>query len=264
MTIVESIKAVLITEKRPLTAKEIYEHIVNDNLYKFNAKNPRSIVAGQIRRHCQGIVFPTASPVKHFKLVEKNKYDILRPGEKSAAPSVRSDERDKTTDEKIQELYLQHRKNVEQELLRTIVSSEPVFFEQLVLDLLLRMGYGKNGSASRRGNGKDAGIDGEILQDKLGFDRIYVQAKRYDSTPVGRPQIQQFIGALENIEKGVFITTARFTEDAAKFAAKQQQKTLVLIDGERLTQLMIDYELGIQRVANYTTFKLDTDYFSDN
>lgn len=264
MTIVEAIKVAIQNSGTPLTVKQIYEKIVTNKLYEFAAKNPIGVVAGQIRRHCLGIDFPTANPVKHFKLVGKNLYDVKVIGDVTETVKIRTDENDRLPEEIIYTSYQQHIANLQQNLIDTILKSDPAFFEQLVVDLLLKMGYGENGLGERKGKSGDGGIDGEILQDRLGLDRIYIQAKRYSDTLIGRPVIQQFVGALENITKGVFITTSSFTKEARDYAAKQQQKSLVLIDGVKLANLMIDYGVGVQEVKAYKTYKIDQNYFSES
>lgn len=264
MTIVDCIKKVLIEEKRPLTVPQIYDLIVKRGLYKFNAKEPKTIVRQQIRRHCLALTFPSAMPNKYFKIVEKGKYALITDVIAASISKKNPVGDDRIPEELIQDFHEQHIREIRQDLLDLLLKVEPAFFEQLILDLLLKMGYGLNGSASRRGNGPDGGIDGEILQDRLGFDRIYTQAKRYAlNRSVRETEVRDFIGALKNITKGVFITTSKFTNPAMKFAAEQQQKTLVLIDGERLAQLMIEFELGIQKTYSYSTFRIDSDYFGE-
>lgn len=265
MTIVDAIKIAIKKAGRPLTVKEIYHTVVNNELYVFGAKNPIGVVAGQIRRHCIGIDFPTANPVKHFKLVGKNLYDLKSSGHvNDEITKTRTDQSDQLPEEIIYTQYQHHLANLQQSLVETIIKSDPAFFEQLVVDLLLKMGYGENGLGKRKGKSGDGGIDGEILQDRLGLDRIYIQAKRYSDNPIGRPAVQQFVGALENITKGVFITTSTFTNEAKDYAAKQQQKSLVLIDGVKLANLMIDYGVGVQEMTAYKTYKIDQNYFSEN
>jgi restriction system protein len=153
------------------------------------------------------------------------------------------------------------------ELLQTVRQCSPAFFEQLVIDLLVRMGYGGSRSEAGQAIGKsgDEGIDGIINEDRLGLDSVYVQAKRWkETTPVGRPDIQQFAGALagRRAKKGVFITTASFTRDATDYASKIDPK-IVLIDGTRLASLMIDFGVGVTAVASYEIKRIDGDYFGD-
>lgn len=264
MTIVECIKKVLIQKEQPLTILEIYEAIVKQNLYSFNAKQPITIVRQQVRRHCIGLIFPSAMPNKYFKQFGNSKYGLSEKNNSALEKAVFKNEKEQIPEENIQYFHKKHVDEIKGGLIDKMLNVQPEFFEQLILDLLLKMGYGLNGSVARRGDGPDGGIDGEILQDKLGFDRIYTQAKRYSlKRPVQEKEIRDFVGALKNISKGVFITTSRFTKSAMAYAKDQQQKTLVLIDGERLTQLMIEFELGIQKTHSYSTFRVDSDYFGE-
>jgi len=264
MTIVDCIRKILNQSKEPLSISEIFDEIIKNNLYSFNAKDPKTIVRQQLRRHCAGLSFPSAMPNKYFRQTEKGKYVLLNAEKSEKIILVPVDRKDKLAEENLQDYYVKHVADITKDLLDRVLNVDPRFFEQLVLDLLLKMGYGSNGSVARRSNGADGGIDGEILQDKLGFDRIYTQAKRYAlNRPVGEPEIRDFVGALRSISKGVFITTSRFTAKAHAYAASQQQKILVLIDGERLASLMIEFELGVQKTHIYPTFRVDSDYLGD-
>ncbi len=142
----------------------------------------------------------------------------------------------------------------------------PVFFEQLVLDLMVRMGYGgtQDSSASLTTAGSDEGIDGVINEDQLGLDIVYLQAKRWENQ-VGRPEIQKFVGALhgKRARKGVFLTTSTFSRDAHEYVATIDPK-VVLIDSRRLAQLMIDFDVGVSTSQTYAVKRIDTDYFSED
>jgi len=149
------------------------------------------------------------------------------------------------------------------DLLETIKTCSPSFFEQLVVDLLVNMGYG--GSVFEAGNSigrsGDGGIDGIIKEDHLGLDVIYLQAKRWENV-VGRPEIQKFVGALhgQRARKGVFITTSHFTKEAIDYVTFIENK-IILIDGIQLTNLMIDFNLGVSRAEIFEIKKIDRDYF---
>ena len=128
------------------------------------------------------------------------------------------------------------------------------------------MGYGRlqyESQATKKSG--DEGIDGIVTADKLGFDSIYIQAKRFRETPVGRPDIQKFVGALagQGAQKGIFITTSTYTKEAISFVEKNLNYKLVLIDGSRLAELMIEYELGVSTQYTYRIKQLDSDYFSE-
>ncbi|MGB4611435.1 MAG: restriction endonuclease, partial [Methanothermobacter thermautotrophicus] len=141
----------------------------------------------------------------------------------------------------------------------------PEFFEKLVVDLLLKMGYGGSRKDAGKAIGKigDGGIDGIIKEDKLGLDTIYIQAKRWQDT-VSRPEIQKFAGALQGqkARKGVFITTSKFSDKAREYASSIDNR-IVLIDGDELAQLMIDHDVGVSKGTSYEIKKIDTDYFSE-
>jgi len=170
----------------------------------------------------------------------------------------------KTPEEALEQAYQQIREDLAADLLEQVKLVSPRFFERLVLDVMLKMGYGGySGDGSVSMPGADAGIDGVIQEDRLGLDVIYIQAKRWES-PVGRPEIQKFVGALhgKRARKGVFITTTKFTREAIDYAAGIDSK-VVLIDGMRLAQLMIDYDVGVSRVHTYEMKRIDSDYFVD-
>lgn len=174
---------------------------------------------------------------------------------------------EQTPEEVFDRAYQGLRGTLVSELLSSVLEMSPAFFEKLVVDLLVRMGYG--GSIKDAGNaiGKsgDEGIDGTIKEDKLGLDIIYLQAKRWaPGNLVGRPEIQKFVGALagQGAKKGVFITTSSFTKDALEYAPRNETK-IVLIDGEKLANLMIDYGIGCNAVQTYEIKKIDSDYFGE-
>ncbi len=155
---------------------------------------------------------------------------------------------------------------VENAVLESVRKASPYFFEKVVLDLLLAMGYGGSRQDAGRLTARtgDAGIDGVINEDKLGLDVIYIQAKKWDGC-VGRPEVQKFAGALQGqrATKGVFITTSYFSKDAQDFAGSIQSK-IILIDGERLARLMVEYGVGVSVVQTFHVKKIDSDYFSED
>ncbi len=150
------------------------------------------------------------------------------------------------------------------DLLTLVKNNSPQFFERLVVDLLVAMGYGGSHQDAAQAIGKtsDGGIDGIISEDRLGLDKIYVQAKRWENT-VGRPDIQQFKGALADqvAKKGVFITTSSFGREAIESAKKSG---IVLIDGDKLTSLMIEFGLGVQIERSFYIYKIDQDRFDED
>ncbi len=171
---------------------------------------------------------------------------------------------DLSPDDRIHEALREIRENVADDLLSAIARESPAFFERLVLDLLHKMGYGAGREALERvGGSGDGGIDGVISLDRLGLQKVYVQAKRWVH-PVGDPEVRNFIGSLtaHGADKGVFLTTSKFTAKAADTAAKLQHVSVVLIDGPKLAQLMIDFVVGVSEDVVKIP-KLDSDYFQD-
>ncbi|MDJ1182339.1 restriction endonuclease [Roseofilum casamattae] len=168
-----------------------------------------------------------------------------------------------TPQEILEYSYQELRSSLAQELLEKVKSCSPSFFEYLVVELLVKMGYGGSMKEAGRAMGKtgDEGIDGMIKEDRLGLDRIYIQAKRWQDS-VGRPEIQKFVGALagQGANKGIFITTSKFTQQAKTYSPKNDTK-VVLIDGAELAEYMIDFDLGVSTVSEYKLKKIDTDYF---
>ncbi|MDN3600208.1 restriction endonuclease [Mucilaginibacter myungsuensis] len=188
--------------------------------------------------------------------------------ENTTVTEANSDIDEETPEERIETSYQTIRRSLALELLDTVRRSSPMFFERLVVELLVKMGYG--GSIKDAGNaiGKtgDEGIDGTIKEDKLGLDIIYIQAKRWQAgNVVGRPELHKFVGALagQGAKKGVFITTSTFTKEALGYTPRNETK-IVLIDGEQLAQLMIDYNLGVAAQRVYEVKRLDSDYFEEN
>ena len=168
-----------------------------------------------------------------------------------------------TPEEILESNYLKVRKNLSLEILSKIKSSPPAFFENLVVELLVKMGYGGtiHDAGKSIGRSGDEGIDGIIKEDRLGLDIIYIQAKRWENI-VGRPEIQKFVGALagQGAKKGVFITTSRFSNEAKEYQPKNETK-IVLIDGEQLADLMIDFDLAVTTTHTYKIKRIDNDYF---
>lgn len=169
--------------------------------------------------------------------------------------------------EQLETAYENLRDKLADELLAKLKKVSPAFFEKVVVELLVKMGYGGSRADAGKAIGKsgDGGIDGIIKEDKLGLDVVYIQAKRWDSNPVGRPDVMQFVGALQaqRANKGIFITTSRFTEDASSYVSQIGSK-IVLIDGEQLTNLMIEHDVGVSTVSLYPVKKIDSDYFEES
>jgi len=212
-------------------------------------KNPDRIDAKYLRQ------FPAFLEFQHAGHTDNEEETItLEPAEQ-------------TPEENLDKAYQRIRKSLASELLNKVVELSPTFFERLVVELLVKMGYGGSIKDAGKAIGKsgDEGIDGTIKEDKLGLDIIYIQAKWWKrGNVVGRPELHKFVGALagQGAKKGIFITTSSFTKEASDYTPKNETK-IVLIDGEQLAQLMIDYNLGCTTQQIYELKKIDSDYFGE-
>ncbi|MEY3775080.1 MAG: hypothetical protein RLZZ129_1860 [Verrucomicrobiota bacterium] len=204
-----------------------------------------------------------AEPSYSLARSSRSKLDSSKPKD-GAGPEPENIE-NRTPEEVIEEAYITLRENIAKDLLQRLKTASPHFFERLVVELLVKMGYGGTRKDAGQAIGKsgDEGIDGIIKEDRLGLDTIYIQAKRWENS-VGRPEIQKFAGALQGFraKKGIFITTAEFTSEARHYAERIDSK-IVLLDGGEVAELMIDFGLGVSSVASYEVKRVDSDYFSE-
>lgn len=195
-----------------------------------------------------------------FKNRKKDKTD------QDSQTEISAEDDSQTPEDALASAYKKLRDNLTSEILSVVKDSSPSFFERLVVDLLVKMGYGGNRQDAGKALGKsgDGGIDGIINEDRLGLDVIYIQAKRWEGS-VGRPEIQKFAGALQGkrARKGVFITTSTFTKEAVGYASMIESK-IILIDGEYLAKLMIEHNVGVSTVGIYEVKKIDSDYFDED
>ncbi|MBI5647531.1 MAG: restriction endonuclease [Ignavibacteriae bacterium] len=208
---------------------------------------------------------PEKINIKYLKRFEvfntwQNKSD-LETGDSSVEPQQTA-----TPEEILGAAYSTIRSQLATDILEQVKSMTPKFFERLVIDLLVAMGYGgtMQDAGKAIGKGGDEGIDGIIKEDRLGLDVIYIQAKRWDGS-VGRPEVQKFVGALsgKHAQKGVFITTGSFAKNAEQYVATINTK-VVLIDGKRLAEMMIDFDIGVATRATYRVKRIDNDYFVED
>jgi len=190
-----------------------------------------------------------------------------RPKSRSAQRcAAETDEReDRTPEEQLEQAYETLRESLASELLFQLKSSSPNFFEKVVVEVLVKMGYGGSRKDAGEAIGKsgDEGIDGIIKEDRLGLDIIYIQAKKWENT-VSRPEIQKFAGALQGrrAKKGIFITTSEFSRGCEEYVSAIDSK-IILIDGQRLAQLMSDFNVGVSTEAIYELKRVDSDYFTE-
>lgn len=239
-------------KKAGLLASPIRAHIQLTELGKKTlASKPKSINAAFLKQFPDFIAFQKAS--------KKTDEDDANGGTEGIAG--------RTPHEVLESGYQSLRTALAAELLQRVKDCTPAFFERVVIELLVKMGYGGSRADAGKALGRsgDGGIDGIIKEDRLGLDAIYTQAKRWTDKAVGRPDVQQFQGALSGhgAVKGIFITTSQFTKEAVDYAAGLRNSKIVLIDGEELAELMIDHSIGVSSAAIYEVKRVDSDYFAE-
>jgi restriction system protein len=195
-----------------------------------------------------------------------NQYPEFLEFHKARSPKEEEQEPSKETpEETLQKSYESIRGDLASQIVQRIGSNSPQFFERMVVDLMVAMGYGgsRTDAGKSIGGTGDEGIDGIIKEDRLGLDLVYLQAKRWEGT-VGRPEVQKFVGALhgKRAKKGVFITTSKFSDDAKHYVETIDPK-VILIDGRMLAELIIDYGLGTTTTATLHVKRIDSDYFAE-
>lgn len=226
--------------------------VITDTGKQILSKNPERIDAKFLRQFPSFLEFQNTSRGNDLETEEIIKLDV----------------NELTPEEGLDKAYQRIRSSLAAELINRVIELSPSFFEKLVVELLVKMGYGGSMKDAGTAIGKsgDEGIDGTIKEDKLGLDIIYIQAKRWKpGNVVGRPELQKFVGALagQGAKKGIFITTSNFTKDALEYTPRNETK-IVLIDGNQLAQLMIDYNLGCTVQQTYELKKIDSDYFGED
>lgn len=223
--------------------------VITDRGRSVIGEKPKAIDIGLLERYPEFV---------EFKSLRHEKEELHAANSGAAAEDT-----GKTPHEALESAYERLRSELAAEILLTLKVAEPVLFEEIVVDLLVKMGYGGSRKDAGHAIGRrgDEGIDGIIKEDRLGLDIIYIQAKRWDAT-IGRPEIQKFAGALDGqrAKKGIFITTSDFSRDAEEYVSRIEKK-IVLIDGQTMARLMIDFGVGVTSVSVYEVKKLDSDYF---
>jgi restriction system protein len=219
-------------------------------------ENPSRIDMRYLSRFPEYVTFRTASrvlPVENEVVAGHTATDIEPLTHSTLTPL-----------ELLEQSYREIRNDLAADLLDQVLTCSPQFFEQMVIDLLISMGYGgsRQDAGQAIGQSHDGGVDGIIKEDKLGLDVIYIQAKRWNETTVGRPDVQNFVGSLvgRRAVKGIFITTSDFSREAHEYVGRIDKK-VILINGKELTQLMIDHGIGVTDISSYTLKRVDTDYF---
>jgi restriction system protein len=226
---------------------------VTDQGQKFLKTNPARIDAKVLRQ------FP--------EFVDFTKLKGTRKSQTKDQPAEIELDSDSTPSEALEDAYQNLRAQLASDILDSLKKVDPTHFERVVVELIVKMGYGGSRADAGKAIGRsgDEGIDGIIKEDKLGLDTIYIQAKRRESATVTRPDLQQFAGALQGqgAHKGIYITTSRFTQEAKDYAQRLGSK-IVLIDGEQLAELMIDHDVGVTTVSTYVLKRIDSDYFLED
>lgn len=218
----------------------------------------------EITERGEAVLDDSPDEIDNEYLMQYEEYREFIARSKGRTPDVEKEEEvNLPPDEKLVLAHTEHQEGLASELLDNIMDCSPQFFEHLVIDLLVAMGYG----GSRRDAGEalgrvgDEGIDGIIKEDKLGLDSIFIQAKRWSNT-VGRPIVQSFVGSLEGrrARKGILITTSVFSQEAKDYVGTIEKK-VALVDGNELAKLMIEHNVGVSEVESYPLKRVDQDYF---
>jgi restriction system protein len=216
-----------------------------------------------LKDHPQRIDLRTLNEFEEYREFRNRKREPGMEGDECIIPDVATEEA--PPEETLEIAYQQVRRQIETALLRQIKDNPPDLLERVVVDLVVRMGYGgtRKDAGEALGKSGDEGIDGIIKEDPLGLDIIYLQAKRWEGT-VGRPEIQKFAGALQGqrAKKGIFITTSSFSLEALEYVMRIESK-IILIDGARLARLMFDHGIGVATATTYEVKRIDSDYFDD-
>jgi restriction system protein len=254
MTITEAIKQVMRVKGSPMTAGEAYQAIVDAKLYEFHADNPEHIVRSQIRRHCEGLDFPSAAPTRHFRLVGENRYEpldevIRQPRKprrsKAAAPIAPVRQPHASSLRDLQLLHTKYVTELKRKILADLKRMSPVAFELFAKRLLDTYGFHDTKVTQVSGDG---GIDG-FGKLKVGLANLNVafQCKRWTKGNIQRPEIDKFRGAAQgDFEQGLFFTTASFSEGAIAASIKRGAVPIILVDGESIVDLMIEKGFGVQ------------------
>jgi len=256
MTITEAIVQVMRAKASPMTAGEAYRAIIEAKLYEFHADNPEHVVRNQIRRHCEGIEFPSAAPAKHFRLVGENRYEPLEKairqppksrGDKAKTPVVPSKPPLAHTSSlrDLQALHIKYVNELKRRILNDLKRMSPVGFELFAKRLLDVYGFHDTKVTQVSGDG---GIDG-FGKLKVGLANLNVafQCKRWTKGNIQRPEIDKFRGAAQgDFEQGLFFTTASFSEGSIAASIKRGAVPIILVDGNSIVDLMFEKGFGVQ------------------
>jgi restriction system protein len=247
MTINEAIKAVMRLRGAPMTVREVHDAIVSAGLYTFNAENPVHIVQGQLRRHCRGLDFASASETKHFELKGDDKYYLLERPVKESVPARRAsyDGSQRTLLKELKTVRQKYEAQVRAGILAHLRRLTPTNFEHFAKKLLETYGFVEMKVTPPS---KDGGIDGSgKLKVGLAHLNVAFQCKRYTNSSVGRPEIDKFRGAIQGeFEQGIFFTTSTFGSGAEAASFRRGAVPIILIDGKAIVDFMIEKRFGVQ------------------
>lgn len=262
----EDIKILVPSGKQTLVENRVYWSLT----YLKKSVLIESINRGEYRITDRGLKLLNTKPERIDKklLSQYREYRIFSNQDEKEETFIKTNELQAseviTPEENIDQIYKKINDQLAEDLLEIILEKDGYYFERLVMDVLIKMGYGnfRNEAKEITKKSNDGGIDGIINQDKLGLDKIYIQAKRWKDGVVGRPELQKFVGALSERQaiKGIFITTSDFTKEAKEYVEKVSQN-IILINGNMLSKLMIKYNVGVQINYTYEIKKIDNDYF---
>jgi restriction system protein len=258
MTIIDAIKEVMRIENRPLSVQEAYRFIEKYNLYEFHSENPAHIVRSQIRRHCDGLDFPSASKTKHFELFDDGKFFFLKPHHKPNELSPKEEvvkphppqkilhDASSPTNllDEIQRMHSLHKDAVKMKTLNSLKEISPSSFENFAKKLLTVYGFYDMVVTSVS---NDGGIDGHgRLKVGLAYMNIAFQCKRWKKNNIGRPEVDKFRGAIQGkYEQGIFFTTSTFTKSSQDVSIRPGAVPIILVDGTSIVDLMIEKKFGI-------------------
>jgi restriction system protein len=247
MTIVEAIRKVMQTAARPMTVQEIYDAIIAANFYAFKTDDPLHVVATQARRHCMNLDFASASALKYFELLSNGKYQVLsKPVTLRATSTISRTRLDKIvslTD--LRQMHALYLHDFRQRALEEVKRIEPDAFEIFCRNLLRAYGF-QDVMVTQRS--RDGGIDGHgRLKVGFAYFNVAFQCKRWTRKPLGRPEIDQFRGAIQGLfEQGIFFTTASFSQDAERSSFKVGAVPIVLVNGSTIVDIMLQHSFGIE------------------
>jgi len=248
LTVIEAIFKVLKDNDKALSIKDIYDQIIDNCYYKFNAQNPYNVVRVEIRRHCIGVDFPSASQKKYFQIHKDGTYSLLSPSknlsdETKQIKEIESDESKQIA--KLKEIHAQYINAFKRKFLNQLKEIEPDTFEIFCKKLLKVYGF-KDLTVTRPK--KDGGIDGYgKLKVGISYLNVAVQCKRWQNATVGRTEIDKFRGAIQgDFEQGIFLTTSQFSKEALNATTKKGAVPIILIDGMMIVDIMIEKKFGIE------------------